>query len=201
MLDLEHQRGPVASGAGGVGGADDGEPGGVARDVLDVLGQDREPVVDRALPAGDRGGVRGAGGGLGGGTGAGHLDQTGVGEMAREPVAALRQRLRSAVHLADLGPVAGGEKMVVDPQRHLRADLDREPEEVVERVGDPAVGRVLQRHHAVVGVPGMHLLEGGTDARHGDEFHRVAEPVEGRKMAVGPRRTQVGDAQVLLDRP
>jgi hypothetical protein len=45
----------------------------------------------------------------------------GVREVTGEPVATLRECLRSAVRtVSTIGPVAGGQEVVVDPQRHLR---------------------------------------------------------------------------------
>jgi len=48
---------------------------------------------------------------------------------------------------------------------------------------------------------GVHLFEGRRDAGHGHELDRAAEAVQGGEMAVGPRRAQMGHADVLLDGP
>ena len=89
---------------------------------------------------------------------------------------------------------------MMDPERHLGTDLHWQPRQVVERVGDPTIRRVFQRHDAIVGVAGVHLFEGCRDAPHRHEFHGTAKTVEGGQVAVGPRRAQMGDAKVLLDR-
>ena len=88
---------------------------------------------------------------------------------------------------------------MVNPQRHLRTNLHGQPREVVERVGDPAVGRVLQWHHAVVGMAGLHLFECGRDTGHRHEVDGAAEAVQCRQMAVGPGGAEVSYAEVLLD--
>ena len=200
VLDLEHQRRFVATGAAGVGVADDGESRGVAGDVFDIFSEHIEPIVHARLPAGDRRGVRCFGGRLGCAARARDLDKSGIRQVAGQPVAALGESLRSAVDLRDPGAVAGGQERVMDSERHLGTDLHWQPRKVVERVGDPTIGRVLQRHDAVVGVAGVHLFECCRDAPHRHEFHGTAKTVEGGQVAVGPCRAQVGDAQVLLDR-
>ena len=180
---------------------DHGKAGGIARDVLDVFGEHVEPVVNTSLAAGDGGCILPAGGHFGGHAGTGHLDEPRGGEVTGQPVAALGERLRAAVDLLDRRAVARCEQRVMNPQRHLGADLDRQPREVVERVGDSAIGGVLERHDAEVGVTGLHLFEGGRDAGHRHEVDGTAEPVEGREVAVGPGRAEMGHADVLLDRP
>ena len=124
VLDLEHQRRLVAARAAGVGMPDHGKAGGIARDVLDVFGEHVEPVVNTSLAAGDGGCILPAGGHLGGHAGAGHLDEPRGGEVTGQPVAALGERLRATVDLLDRRTVARCEQRVMDPQRHLSADLD-----------------------------------------------------------------------------
>ena len=53
VRDLEHQRGLVGAGAGGLLMADDGEARFVVRIVLDVVEENPQSVFHRRLPTGD----------------------------------------------------------------------------------------------------------------------------------------------------
>ena len=64
----------------------------------------------------------------------------------------------------------------MDAEPDLGADLQPgQPHEHLERVDDPAVGRVLQRHDAELDVPAVDLLEDRGDRADGDVLDRLAE--------------------------
>ena len=79
--------------------------------------------------------------------------------------------------------------------------MHRQPGEHVERVGDAAVGRVLDRHDAEVGVPAIDLLEHRGDAADRHQLDALAEAMDGRQMAVAVGRPEIGDAQLFFQRP
>ena len=144
--------------------ADDGEPGHVVGLVLDVFGEDVQVVSRGGGPAGDGGGEIFALGELGGGGGGNHLDLGRLRQVLAQPVAALRQGLRLGIDPPDLAPVGPPQQAVMNPQPHFGADLDvGELDKHVERVGDPAVGRVFQRHQAELDVAAIDVFKYGRD--------------------------------------
>ena len=88
----------------------------------------------------------------------------------------------------------------MNPQLHLAADLHRQPSEHVERVDHAPVRRVLDRHHAIVGLVPIHLLERSWNGSHRHELDRAAEVGAGREMAVAIRGSQVSDLERLDQR-
>ncbi len=58
----------------------------------------------------------------------------------------------------------------MDVHFHLAADPHGQAGEHLQRVGDPPVGRVLDRHQAEVGVPLIDFLEDGRDGSHGQKL-------------------------------
>ena len=91
-------------------------------------------------------------------------------------MAALRQRLGLGIDPLDLAPLAAAEQAVMDPQPDLGADLQAgQPDEHLERVDDPAVGRVLQRHEPELDVAAVDLLEDRGDRADRDVLDGLAE--------------------------
>ena len=91
---------------------------------------------------------------------------------------------------------------MVDPQPDLGADLQvGQLDEHVERVGDPAVGRVLEGDDAELDVPPVDLFEDGGDRADRHVLDGLAKFGDGRQMAVAVLGTQAGDAQAALERP
>ena len=66
----------------------------------------------------------------------------------------------------------------------------RHAHEHVERVGDAAVGRVFQRHHAEIDVAAVDLLEDGGDAADAHELDLLAEALDGGQVAEAVFRAQ-----------
>ena len=90
----------------------------------------------------------------------------------------------------------------MNAQPNLGADLQlRQAHEHVQRVGDPAVGGVFQRHDAEIGMAAVDLLEHGGDAADAHELDRLAEALDGRQMAEAVLRAEVGDLEHLLQGP
>ena len=75
--------------------------------VFDVFVDHLAAVMNARFTTGDGGHARDTGCRRGGGGRAGDLHQLDIGQVLREPVAALRERLRLAMHLANFGPAAG----------------------------------------------------------------------------------------------
>ena len=79
----------------------------------------------------------------------------------------------------------------MDPEPDLGADLQaREPDEHVEGVDDPAVGRVLQRDDPELDVPAVDLLEDRGDRADRDVLDRLAELGDGGQVAVAVLRAR-----------
>ena len=89
----------------------------------------------------------------------------------------------------------------MNPQPHFRPDLEvGQLDEHVERVGHPAVGRVLQRHQAKLDVAAIDFLENGRDRAHGDMLDGLAKLGDRGEMAVTVLRSQAGNLERSLQR-
>ena len=120
-----------------------------------------------------------------------------AGQVLGQPVAALADRLRPAVDLLHLRPRTLRQQRMMDVHLDLAADPHRQPGEHVQRVGDAAVGRVLDRHQAEIGVSLVDLLEHGGNGPHRHELARSCQngawrpggcsckAVPGRRSAAG----------------
>jgi len=74
-------------------------------------------------------------------------------DVLRQPVAALRKRLRLGVDAANLLMLAVGHQIVVDAQADLATDGQMgHPHEHIQGVGHPAIGRVLDGDDAKIDV-------------------------------------------------
>ena len=91
----------------------------------------------------------------------------------------------------------------MDAQPHLGADLQvRQLDEHVERVGDPAVGRVLQRHQAELDVAAIDLLEDRRDRADRHVLDRLAKFGDRGQVAVAVLRARGRrHADRALERP
>ena len=88
------------------------------------------------------------------------------------------------------------------PQPHLGPDLEvRQLDEHLERVGDPAVGRVLQWDHAELDVPAVDLLEDRGDRADRDMLDGLAKLGDRGQVAVAVLRAQAGDPHRPLQGP
>jgi len=118
-------------------------------------------------------------------------------DVLAQPVPALRERLRLAVNPADFGLVAVRQQVVVHAHPHLGANANlRHADEHVKRVGDSAVGRVFQGHHAEVDVTAVDLLEDGGDVADRHVLDRLAESVQSGEVAeavLGPQERDLQD--------
>ena len=123
-------------------------------------------------------------------------------QVLAQPVPALREGLGLRVDPLDLAPLAPAEQAVVDPQPDLGPDLQaRQPDEHLERVGDPAVGRILQRDDPELDVAAVDLLEDRGDRADRDVLDGLAELGDRGEVAVAVLRPEAGDPQRPLQRP
>ena len=91
---------------------------------------------------------------------------------------------------------------MADPEPDLGADLQAgEPHEHVEGVGDPAVGRVLQRDEPELDVAAVDLLEDRRDRADRDVLDRLAELGHRGEVAVAVLRPEAGHPELPLERP
>ena len=77
----------------------------------------------------------------------------------------------------------------------FRADLQaRQPHEHVERLGDAAVGRILERNHAEVDMAAIDLFEHRRDAADPHELDSLSEAFDGGEVAVTVFGAEVGNS-------
>ena len=89
----------------------------------------------------------------------------------------------------------------MDRHLHFAANPQRQAREHIQRIDNSAVGAVLDRHDAVLGMPAIHFLEHRRDRIDRNQVGRPAEPVDGRQVREAERRTQVDHAQRLQPAP
>ena len=127
--------------------------------------------------------------------------QIGVRQVPRQPIAALRQRLRLAVDGAHVVARADAEQAMVNPQRQLAANSHGRAREAIERVGDAAVGRVLHRHDAELRLAAFDFFEHGRDRADRHQLGRLAESLDRGQVAERELRSEIGDAKRRLHGP
>ncbi len=138
---------------------------------------------------------------LGRGGGRNDVDQPGLGKILADPMPALGQSLGLRVDPLHLPPLGPAEQAVMNPEPNLGPNLQAgESHEHVERVGDPAVGRVLQRHDPELHVPAIHFLEHGGDRADRDMLDRFAKLGHSGEIAIAVLGSQTGDAHGPLKR-
>ena len=182
-------------------GADHGEARNVVGIVLDPLGQQVEPIMRRGFATGYRRRARLLSRDLHGGRRAGDLDRAGPRQMPGQPVAALRKWLCLAVDLDDFATRAAAHQGVPNAQLHFAADFHAQPGERIERVGDPAVGRIFDRHQPVISLPTIHFLEYRRDRADRHQLDALTKAVQRGQMAIGVERAEKGDAKLLGQLP
>ena len=124
-----------------------------------------------------------------------------VRQVVAEPAVALRERLRMGADRDDaFGRIGPAQQVVAHEQAGLADDDERRGQEQVERAGDHAFGRVLDRHHAEVGGAGAGGVEHLVDVGAGHLDDRRAEVAERRQLAEGAGRAEVGDPGRRLER-
>ena len=100
-----------------------------------------------------------------------------------------------AADALDVGDGAhAAHEILADAQLDLAADAQRRRQEPVERVVDAALGRVLDGHHAEVGVARLDFVEHLVDGPERERTGRVPEVlVDGglREGALGPEETDL----------
>ena len=121
--------------------------------------------------------------------------------MLRQPIAALRQRLRLAVDRLHAVSRADAQQAMMNSQRQLAADAHVRPREAIERVRDAAVGRVFHRHDAELGLPALDLFEHGRNRADRHQLGPLAEPLDRRQMAEREFGPEIRDAQSRLHGP
>jgi len=97
-----------------------------------------------------------------------------------------------------LDPAAAREQVLVHQQLDFAADLQLRGQEHVQGHLDGALPGILHRHHAEVGVAGLHFLEHLLDAAQRQPVGRTAEVLEHGLLAEGAFRAEVADLQRLL---
>ena len=146
--------------------------------------EDVEPVDRRGVLAGDRGGARLGGGETRGFGVARHGDAWHGGQMAREPLHALRERLRVRIDLASPRPARARStsRFCCDAQLDLAADRKRRLAHEIERAADGAFGRILDRHDRVVGLPAFGRAEHVVDRRERLGVDELTEMLRHRRV-------------------
>ena len=164
VRDAEHDAGAVAARRRAALAAQDQEPRGVGRIVLDISSRMLNPYCSAAsapamaaaffLRARKFGRAR-----VGGG-----FDNFRVRQVLLHPGAALRQRLRMRVKFLDFSRLQLAHQALLDRQNNLRDDFQIAIHKHVERVRHDAFGRILHRNHAVIRAVLAHF---GENVRNG----------------------------------
>src|SRR3972149_5022106 len=180
--------------------SDHQETRGVVRVVLDALLQHGYVVRPGGQLRGDRRHRRVVLGALRRRRRRRHLLGAGVGQVGQQPLPALRERLRVGADDLDLAELAGPRQQVLaDLERELARDQGLRVDEAVEGDVDGPLGRVLDRHHAVLRAPPLALLEDIRDALERDEVGGRAETAHRRRVRESARGTEVPAGQRILE--
>src|SRR6266404_3771456 len=89
---------------------------------------------------------------------------------------------------------------MLNRQNDLRNNLQITVHEHVERVGDDALGGILDRHHAVIGAVFRDLGENVRDGFLRGITQAGTEPPDGRLVREGRLRPEIGDGHGFLER-
>ena len=167
--------------------------------ILDLRDDDVQAVdLRRCLPRDCRRAVLVAGATRGFGVAA-DRHALGIRQVFVEPLPALRQRLLVRADAHDLlEAMHAAHQVLMDAQLDFAADPQRRGQEHVERVVDRALGGILDRHDAEIGVARLHFLEHFADRGERQRAHRVPEVLEHcllRERALG---TEEPDLERLL---
>ena len=86
--------------------------------------------------------------------------------MPCQPLVTLREALLvRRIFFTPARLAASAHQALVHRQQHFAADLERGREQQIVRAADAALGRILDRHHAIAGLPRLHLPEYRVDRR------------------------------------
>ena len=195
------ERGLVLARRRGVMVAQHQKARGVVRIVFDVSGDQLEAVARNGDIPGDR-------------RGAGLLRRQarrlriachgyalGIGQLAVQPLVALRQRLRVGIDARDLlQQTRLGHQILAHAQHRLGADHERSAEQKIVRAVDRPFARIFHRNHAVIHAAGLGLAEHFVDGTAGMRAHVAAEHLQHRHLAEGAGRAQIGHRQRLFQR-
>lgn len=105
----------------------------------------------------------------------------------------MRGNRLDAVHVAGLRHQA-----MADDQRTLAQDAQRRVQQQVQAAVDRALGRVLDRHHADVGLPRLDGAEDFVERHAGKLLHRVAKMLQRGLLGKRALRPEVGDGHAAL---
>ncbi len=123
------------------------------------------------------------------------------GSVCREPVHALRERLGVRVDPRHVGQRARiGQEVLLNAQFDLAAHGQVGRAHEVERSSDRAFGGILDRHDRIVGLAALDGAEDLIDRRIRRRVDERAEVLRDRRVAECSRGSQVGNAQLLLER-
>ncbi|CAJ3909917.1 Uncharacterised protein [Burkholderia pseudomallei] len=180
--------------------ADHREARAVVRIVLDQRIGDLQPVVRRRAVARDRGDRRVVGREPRGFRVARDRLPLEMRRVRREPLLALRERLRMrahALHAVELACLR--EQIVMNRQRQLAADQKLRMQQQIERARHRAFRRILDRHDAERRGARLDRAEHLVDRRARQPLDRLAEVVEHRLFAIGADGPEERDVYRLLE--
>src|SRR2546426_6531681 len=121
--------------------------------------------------------------------------------MARQPLHALRQRLRMRIHPGyRVERDILGQQILHDPQLDLADDRKRRLAHEIECATHGALGRILDRHDSVIGAPTLAGAEHLVDRAAGLGDYGIAEMTHDRGVAIRAGRSQIRHRHLLLQR-
>ena len=101
--------------------------------------------------------------------------------------------------VAGTGAARTDHQAVVDRQQEFTGDRKGRRQQQVERASDRALGRVLDRDHAVMRAARLDLAEDFVEGRAGTPLDQGTELAYHRFLAVGAGGTEVGDRERRFD--
>ena len=196
MARRQEQRGAVLTARTEAAPTDHEETRGVIRAILDVRGEHLEAIDLGRRGAGDRRRTALVAGAPRRLSVARLGESLRLGQVLVKPLATLGERLRmtaDAFYLAQRSHPA--HEILADAQLHLPAYEQRRTQETIERVVDAALGRVLDRHPAEIGMPRFDLAEHLVDGPQRERTGRVPEMLVDRGLGERPLRPEEPDLE------
>ena len=86
---------------------------------------------------------------------------------------------------------------MIDRDLDFPTDSQRHPCEHVERIDNPTVGAIFDRHDAVFGMTPVHLLEHRSDRVHRNQVSPLAKSLNRRQVRIAELGTEIGHPRSL----
>src|SRR6187549_3150393 len=88
---------------------------------------------------------------------------------------------------------------MMNAKLHLTADRHVRASEHIESISDTSVGRIFERHDAILNVAARHFFENGRNRSDRHEFDALTEAMNRREMTVSILWAKKRDADCTFD--